>query len=80
MPGLRLQWKAESMAAVTHLASLGVKIRETALWGFYSSLRSGAVTIHTRTDTAYAQKENVYEKKNPGVYSSDWQLPAEDGL
>ena len=32
MPGLRLQWKAEIGAAVTHLALLGVKIWETALW------------------------------------------------
>ena len=27
MPGLRLQWKAERAAAVTHLALLGVKIQ-----------------------------------------------------
>jgi len=33
MPGLRSQWKAETVAAVTHLALLGVKNGETALWG-----------------------------------------------
>ena len=33
MPGLRLQWKAVSSIAVTHLALLGVKIQETAFWG-----------------------------------------------
>ena len=28
MPGLRSQWKAETVAAVTHLALLGVKRQE----------------------------------------------------
>ena len=37
MSGLRLQWKAETGAAVTHLALLGVKIWETALWDFEKS-------------------------------------------
>ena len=31
MPGLRLQWKAEVVAAVTHLAQLGVRSRNGTL-------------------------------------------------
>lgn len=34
MPGLRLQWMAEAVAADTHLALLGIKIGETALWEY----------------------------------------------
>lgn len=32
MPGLRLKWKAEAVAADTHLALLGIKIWEPAFW------------------------------------------------
>lgn len=35
MSGLRLQWKAEAVAADAHLALLGLRIRETALWEYY---------------------------------------------
>lgn len=35
MPGLRLQWMAEAVAADTHLALLGIKIGEPALWEYY---------------------------------------------
>ena len=39
MPGLRLQWKAEVQLRLPTWLRLGVKRRETALWGFSDSIK-----------------------------------------
>ena len=45
MPGLRSQWKAETVAAVTHLALLGVKNGETALWGIKKQNKTERMSV-----------------------------------
>lgn len=52
MSSLRLQWKADIGAAVTHLASPGVKRQETALWDYIrkrAEVRKGFCFYHALT-------------------------------
>ncbi len=67
MPGLRSQWKAETVAAVTHLALLGVKNGETALWGIKKQSKTDVSNVWY--PLFYIQRETVKAEDECMFYS-----------